>query len=124
MGEYADLAIEREIRERGQELTRQHASRTPGQRKADAEADRKAQSEVWDAAYAAATQRKAELDAAGIIIVLLKGRIEAKRGRDVLGTWYPHKRGLIGKHGCARMPAGQWAGRVLKLVRKATGRTT
>lgn len=119
MGEYADLAIEREQRERGQELARQHANRTPGQRKADAEAERKAQSEVWDAAHVAAQARKAELDAAGITIVLLKGRIEAKRGLEVLGTWYPHRRGMIGKYGCARMPAGEWAGKILKLARKA-----
>ena len=119
MGEYADLAIEREQRERGQELARQYANRTPGQRKADAAAERKAQSEVWDAAYAAAQARKAELDAAGITIVLLTGRIEAKRGLEVLGTWYPHKRGKIGKYGCPKMSAGQWVGRVRKMRRTA-----
>lgn len=122
MGEYADRAIEREQRERGQELVRQHASMTPAQRRADDEAERKRQSEVWDAAYKAAQERKAELDAAGIIITLHKGRIEAKQGEKVLGLWYPHKRGRIGKYGCAQMPAGQWTGRVLKLARKSAPR--
>jgi hypothetical protein len=117
MGEYADLAIEREQRQRGQELARQHANMTPAQRRAADEADRKAQSAVWDAAFAAAQERKAELDAAGIIINLHKGRIEAVRGAEVLGVWYPHKRGKIGKFGCALMPAGEWARRVLKQAR-------
>lgn len=118
MGEYADLAIEREIEQRGRELMRQRDSMTPAARRAADEADRKAQSEVWDAAYAAATARKAELDEAGVVITLHRGRIEAKRGVEVLGTWYPHKRGQLGKYGCPRMPAGEWAGKVLKLARR------
>jgi hypothetical protein len=122
MGEYADLEVEREIDRRGWELARQHARQTPAQRRAEAETNRKAQSEVWVAAFAAATARKAELDEAGIVITLHKGRIEAKRSAQVLGTWFPHKRGTIGRYGCPRMPAAEWAGKILKLARKSAPR--
>ena len=123
MGEYADIAIAREQRQRGQELARQHANMTPAQRRADDEAERKRQSEVWDAAYAAAQERKTDLDAAGVIITLHKGRIEAKRDAVILGQWFPHKRGKVGQYGCPRMSAGEWAGKILKLARKTSGRT-
>lgn len=103
---------------------RQHDRMTPADRRAADEADRKAQSEVWDAAFKAAQERKAELDEAGIIITLHKGRIEAKHGAEVLGTWYPHKRGMIGRFGCPRMAAGEWARRVLKMARKSKPRAT
>lgn len=118
MGEYADIAIAREQAQRGRELAAKYDRMTPAERRADAEADRKSQSEVWDAAYAAAQERKTELDAAGVIITLHKGRIEAKRDAVILGQWFPHKRGKVGQYGCPRMSAGEWAGKILKLARK------
>lgn len=118
MGEFADLEIEREQERRGRALAQQHARMNSAQRAAADAADRKAESERWEAAFAEMNTRKAELDAAGITVTKHKGRIEAKRGEEILGLWFPHKRGKIGQHGCSQMPATQWVGRVLKLVRQ------
>jgi hypothetical protein len=98
MGEYADIEIERQIRETGRNMMREAAQQAARERKAAGLqqcARDLAVHDAREAAIAAAltvAETQAEAMAARSITIARSGNLlEAKHGRSVLGHWRPDK---------------------------------
>ncbi len=128
MGEYADMEIEREQRETGARLHREHmrelAAQTPEQRRAAGQAEQarnmavhEAREQALAAAVAHAATKTAALASANLTIHREGRCIEARRGRSVLGRWWPGKRSQLGARTIAASTFAAWLTTVVKAWR-------
>lgn len=120
MGEYADLEIARQ-REVGDRMRQEHLRElaTPDRRAAgQAEQARnlsthEAREAALKAGLAHAATQTRELASAELVIVREARCLEARRGRSVLGRWWPDRRPQIGSRS---IPATDFPAWLLKVV--------
>ena len=102
MGEYADIEIERQIRETGGRMAREHAQEVARARKAvglqqcarDLAAHDAREAAISDALGFVDTL-KDELNEMGVTVSRSGNLLEARQGRSVLGCWRPDKRTAV-----------------------------